>query len=198
MRALVFDLDGTLLQYTREYQDLLETTFRDVSGDVDTAWLDTYRETFFEEFVACNPSPVQRAFDATGAPGDGDRFAERLHGAEVDATELPDHGSEDLERLSEQFPLAILTNGLGDWQRGKIAAHGIGHHVDAIVTSYDVGEHKPGAAPYREVEQRIEADRFAMIGDSDDDIEGAQAVGWDTLRYEGGRLGDVPAELSRE
>jgi len=198
MRALVFDLDGTLLQYTREYGDLLRTTFQEVSGDVDTAWLETYNEAFFEEFGACNPGPVQRAFEETGAPGDAGRFAERLHEAEVHATELPDSALEDLERLSEQFPLAILTNGLPDWQRGKIDAHGIGQYADAVVTSYEVGEHKPGAAPYREVEQRLDADRFGMIGDSDDDIEGAQAAGWDSLRYGGGRLRDVPAELSRE
>jgi len=196
MRALVFDLDGTLLQYTREYEELLGSTFQEVSGDIDPVWLETYSEVFFEEFVACNPDPVERAFEATEAPGDSDRFADLRHETEVDATELPDSALEDLERLSWKFGLAILTNGLPDWQRGKVATHGIGQHVDTVVASYDVGEHKPGAAPYREVEQRLDADRFAMIGDSDDDIEGGRAVGWDTLRYEGGRLRDVPAELS--
>jgi len=97
MRALVFDLDGTLLQYTAAYRDLLATTFETVSGRVEDAWLDSYEDAFFEE-----------------------------------------------------------------------------------------------------VEQRLGADRYAMIGDSDDDVDGAAAAGWASVRYEVGRLAELPAVLGWE
>ena len=195
MRALVFDLDGTLLQYSRDYEDLITASFEDVCGSVQEPWLETYNETFFEEFAARNADPVERAFESTGAPGDADEFAQRLHDAEIAATVSPTEAHADLERLGEEFALAVLTNGLPDWQRGKLAASDLDSYFDAVVTSFDVGAHKPDPEPFREVERRIDADGYAMIGDSDDDVDGAEAAGWESLRYDGGRLGDVPAAL---
>jgi len=195
MRALVFDLDGTLLQYTRDYEDLLADVFDDVSGRVEDFWLETYNETFFEEFLACNPRPVQRAFDRTGAPGNPEQFADCLHGVEVQATEPPTTAVQDLDQLGDSFQLAVLTNGLPEWQRGKLAAQSLLDPFETVVTSYEVGSHKPDPAPFREVERRLDADAYAMIGDSDDDIDGAENAGWDALRYEGGRLSDVPEAL---
>ena len=179
MRALVFDLDGTLLQYSRDYEDLITASFEDVCGSVQEPWLETYNETFFEEFAACN----------------ADEFSQRLHDAEIAATVSPTEAHADLERLGEEFALAVLTNGLPDWQRGKLAASDLDSYFDAVVTSFDVGAHKPDPEPFREVERRIDADGYAMIGDSDDDVDGAEAAGWESLRYDGGRLGDVPAAL---
>ncbi|PSP45986.1 hypothetical protein BRC69_04640, partial [Halobacteriales archaeon QH_6_66_25] len=126
-------------------------------------------------------------------PAYADKFAQRLHDAEIAATVSPTEAHADLERLGEEFALAVLTNGLPDWQRGKLAASDLDSYFNAVVTSFDVGAHKPDPEPFREVERRIDADGYAMIGDSDDDVDGAEAAGWESLRYDGGRLGDVPA-----
>jgi hypothetical protein len=37
-----------------------------------------------------------------------------------------------------------------------------------------------------------------MIGDSDSDTEGAESVGWQTVRYAGQRFQTVPERLSWE
>jgi len=195
MRALVFDLDGTLLQYQRAYDVLLAATFEEGCGCVDQVHLDSYSESFFEEFSACNDRPVERAFDRTGVSGDPEEFADRLLAAEIAATEPPAGAQSDLERLGDTFTLGVLTNGLPEWQRGKLAAHSLLDPFETVVTSYEVGAHKPDPAPFREVERRLDADAYAMIGDSDDDIDGAENAGWDALRYEGGRLSDVPEAL---
>ena len=37
MRAIFFDLDDTLLRFTRPYEDLLADAFRDVHGEVEAS-----------------------------------------------------------------------------------------------------------------------------------------------------------------
>lgn len=34
-----------------------------------------------------------------------------------------------------------------------------------------------------------------MVGDSDDDVEGATEAGWDAYRYEGEGFGELPGAL---
>jgi putative hydrolase of the HAD superfamily len=198
MQALVFDLDGTLLQYTREYREVLTGSFEAVCGDVEESWIETYTEAFLEEFGECNPEPARRAFERTAAPANPQRFAEQLHQAEVDATRSAPRAHEDLDDLGEAFSLAVLTNGPTDWQLGKLDAHGLTDPFDAIVTSYEVGAHKPDTEPFAAVERRLDADAYAMIGDSDSDVEGARAAGWRAHQYDGGRLAAAPAAVSWE
>ncbi len=192
MKAIIFDLDGTLVEFTREYRELLATTFETVTGDVREAWIDTYNEAFFERFRACDPDPVRRAFDAVEAVDDAERLAETLHEREVSLSEPPMSVHADLERLGNAHQLGVLTNGVREWQLGKLRAHDLDSHFDTIVASYDVGAHKPDTAPFRLVEERLPADEYAMIGDSDADIEGARAAGWGTYRYDGTGFGALP------
>lgn len=195
-RALYFDLDGTLLQSTRDYGDLLAAAFRRVEGESRDEWLEAYDEAFFERFSACQPEPSRWAFATVSDRPDA--LAETLHELEVAATELPAGTREDLAALGERYRLGVLSNGMPEWQRGKLRAHDLEAAFDAVVTSYDAGAHKPDAAPFALAERELPADAYAMVGDSDADVEGAEGHGWAAVRYEGGRFRDVPAELGWE
>lgn len=196
MQALVFDLDGTVLQYTREYREILTGSFESVCGDVEPSWIESYTEAFLDAFSECTPEPARRAFERTGAPGEPVVLAERLHSAEIDATRSPPHAHDDLADLQAEFALAVLTNGPTGWQRRKLDAHGLTDYFDAIVTSYEVGAHKPDTEPFAAVERRLEADAYAMIGDSDSDIEGATAAGWRAHQYGGERLSEAAEAIA--
>jgi putative hydrolase of the HAD superfamily len=198
MRALIFDLDGTLLHSDRSYGSVLETAFESVCGRVEDRWLETYDDAFRDAFAVQEPDPARIAFEATDAPGDPEAFAKRLHEAEIAVGTLPEHARSDLDELADRFPLGVLTNGPDEWQRAKLDAHDLTVVFDAVVTSYGAGAHKPDPAPYRAVESKLSADAYAMIGDSDSDIEGAQRVGWHSVRYAGQRFETVPARLSWE
>lgn len=89
----------------------------------------------------------------------------------------------------------MLTNGLGDWQRAKLAAHDLEQRFDAVVVSCEVGARRPAAAPFHELEGRLGAEEYAMVGDSDSAIEGATGVGWTARRYRGGGFADLPDAL---
>jgi putative hydrolase of the HAD superfamily len=195
VRAIYFDLDGTLLHLARPYRDVLAGAFEAVAGEVREGWLDAYDEAFLDLFRACEPSPVRRAFAAVDCGGDPDALVAALRDREVEACRPPGNAGADLARLAETHRLGVLTNGVPEWQRRKLRENGLAGHFDAVVASYDVGAHKPDAAPFRAAEDRLPADAYAMVGDADADVDGARAAGWTAHRYDGGGFGDLPGAI---
>lgn len=198
MRAIFFDLDGTLLHMNRGYGDVLGDAFRAVEGEVREGWLETYDEAFWDAFTDCDPEPYRRAFASVDGVADPDALVEELRSQEVTACEPPPDAAADLARLAGDFELGVLTNGVPAWQRRKLEATGLDEYFGVVVTSYDAGAHKPDPEPFRLAEERLPADDYAMVGDDEADIEGAERVGWTPYRYEEGGFGDLPEALDWE
>ncbi|GAA0680219.1 HAD family hydrolase [Natronoarchaeum mannanilyticum] len=191
-RAIVFDLDGTLLHFTRDYGGVLRDAVTDVVGEVPEGALEAYDREFYDRFERCEPDPIYEAFaelDLDAAPGE---LRAALREREVEMCQPHDEAAADLERLGREFRIGVLTNGVTEWQRHKLEAYGLDEHVDAFVASYEVGAHKPDAAPFRYAEERLPADEYAMVGDDDADVDGALAAGWAAHRYDGDGFGDLP------
>jgi putative hydrolase of the HAD superfamily len=196
MRAIFFDCDGTLLHLTREYDAVLADAFRDVAGECQAEWGDTYNETFFDLFLDCEPDPYRRAFDATDCNADSNALASALRERETEMCQPPEGVETDLARLAEEYELGVLTNGLPEWQRHKLRAHGLTDYFDVIVTSYEAGAHKPETDPFELAEERASATTFVMVGDDDADVDGAVNADWAGVRrYDGSGFGDLPASL---
>jgi putative hydrolase of the HAD superfamily len=195
VKAIVFDLDGTLLHFTREYRAVQTDALRDVCGEVRDDWLATLDERFFDLLDAHEPDPVRRAFAALDGVSDdeADRLVERLRHHETAMCEPPVGAAADLARLREDHLLGVLTNGVPDWQRGKLRASGLAEYFDAVLVSYEVGAHKPDPTVFDAFERRLPADAYAMVGDDPKaDLGGAAAAGWATHRYGGQGFGDLP------
>jgi|AntRauTorcE11898_2_1112593.scaffolds.fasta_scaffold26802_3 putative hydrolase of the HAD superfamily len=187
--AIYFDLDETLLRFERSYGEILTEVFETELGHVSEGMLGTYDETFFAAFDALEPDPVRTGMDAVlteaGIDGDPDALAEALLTVEKDATTVPDGTHESLEALGESNRLAVITNGVGDWQQAKLAHHDLLDYFETVVTSYDVGAHKPDSAPFEEAKRRVEAAEYVMVGDDDEaDVEGGRAAGFVPVRIE--------------
>jgi putative hydrolase of the HAD superfamily len=89
-----------------------------------------------------------------------------------------------LDDLSRLFPLALLTNGVPDLQREKIAATGIAKYFTEIIISGEVGYGKPDRRIYQLALSRLEAkpEYTWNIGDSlERDILGAKPLGVRTV-----------------
>jgi len=198
MRAIVFDLDGTLCQFTRDYRDIVAEAFETAVGAVRAEWIDAYDEAFSDLFADCEPDVYRRAFAGVDGDLDTERCVEALREAEIAACRPPPGATADLQRLGERHHLAVLTNGVPEWQRAKLDAYDLTPRFDAVVAFYEVGTHKPGVAPFRAVERRLPADAYAMVGDDDADVEGAQAAGWTAHRYDGDGFGALPDALDWE
>ncbi|MXR22327.1 HAD family hydrolase [Halobacterium bonnevillei] len=204
MRAIWFDLDGTLLHMERDIGDAIAAAFEDVAGDAPDAWVSAYNEGFLERFPDCEPEPYRHgaryATETTDFDGGVEELRDALLRAEVESLAPTPDAADVLGTLadSEHYRVGVLTNGHPEWQREKLAAHGLDQYVDAVVASYEVGHHKPHPAPFERAADRLEAGAYGMVGDSDADVDGAANVGWAATRYEGGTLGDVPAALGWE
>jgi putative hydrolase of the HAD superfamily len=95
----------------------------------------------------------------------------------------------------EGHRVGVVTNGHPEWQREKLATSGLDRYVDAVVTSYEAGHHKPHPAPFERAADHLAADEYAMVGDSGADVGGAAAPGWATARDGGESLGDAADRL---
>jgi len=85
-----------------------------------------------------------------------------------------------LERLKQDYRLALLTNGASDLQREKIAGAGIGAYFEEILVAGDIGIAKPHPRLFETMLARlsVKPEEAVMLGDSQSkDIQGAQAVG---------------------
>ncbi|WP_224448466.1 HAD family hydrolase [Haloprofundus salilacus] len=198
MRAIFFDLDGTLLHFTRDYREVLRDAFADAAGEVPDGAVERYDETFYEAFERCEPDPVRRAFASCETTAEADALVDALLESEIATCRPPERAHEDLSRLAEEYALGVLTNGVPKWQRAKLRAHGLDDYFDVFVASYEAGAHKPDVAPFRLAEVRLPAEEYAMVGDADADIDGASAVGWVPHRYDDEGFGDLPAVLEWE
>ena len=194
-RAIVFDLDGTLLELQGVYDEILTATFRTVESEVRPAWVEQYTERFHELFSACELNPVRGAFASIDVRAEPDCLADELREREAAAYRPPDGTYEALERLGRAYAVGVLTNGMPDWQEFKLHTHDLDQYVETVVSSYEAGAHKPDPAPYLLAERRLPASEYAMVGDSADDVEGARQVGWTAYRYTGGGFGDLPDAL---
>jgi putative hydrolase of the HAD superfamily len=188
--AIFFDLDGTLVQLSRPYSAVTAATITEHLGDSSPELVETYMDAFAEAFRALDPAPFRAGMEAVLAAADatGDADPEAMvatqRAAEFDALTVDPAVPDSLDSLGEDADLGVLTNGVDDWQREKLAHVGLADQFDAVVTSYEAGAHKPDAAIFDLAEERLPADDHAMVGDSDEDVEGAREAGWVPVRYE--------------
>jgi putative hydrolase of the HAD superfamily len=202
-QAAYFDLDGTLVHLDRPYEDVVLAALGEHLDAADPALADAYSEAFFAAFRAQEADPfgtgmaaVLEAVDGDAPDADPAAMTDSLREAEYRAATVPDGAAEALASLGEDVAVGVLTNGLRDWQVGKLERVGLAGHVDAVVASYEAGAHKPDPAPFELAEERLPAAEYAMVGDTDGDVEGARAAGWVPIRYDPGEGPSFWATLS--
>lgn len=192
--AVCFDLDGTLVQYERGFDAILGSVFESELGTATEAMTEAYEESFFTAFESLDAEPYHAGMRAAlGAEGidasdaEVDDLVAALRDAEFAATTVPDPARDCLAELGadEATTVVICSDGVGDWQRAKIAHHDLGAAVDEAVISYEVGGHKESGAPYDAVRERVDAEEYVMVGDSyESDVTAAREAGFSPIHYE--------------
>lgn len=195
--TLLFDLDHTLFDFDASeeaaFSKALSTAgisdpdgFSDTFAAINSAlWADV-------EQGQLSPNEVrvlrfQQLVDKTGITADpiplAADYATRL-GAEGD---LFPGAREVLDRLAKTCTLAMVSNGIGQVQRDKIARLDLDRYFASIVISGEVGTSKPGAEIFDlafEQLGRPKKETAVMIGDSlSSDIRGGTEYGIDTMLY---------------
>lgn len=202
--AVLFDLDDTLYPYdpcneagTRAAFE----TYRDRGGDLDADAFEarrararraTKREVpatasshsrhiYYTRLVADLPGP----FDADLARALGDAYWD-AYLAEMAAF---DDALDTLATLREaNVDVAVVTNLTTRVQLRKLAELGADAHLDAFVTSEEVGREKPAAPVFTAALARLDRapSEALVVGNSPvNDIEGGNALGMETALFNG-------------
>lgn len=208
IRALLFDLDDTLLETHYSHQEAMCLACERAAAQhpnwtverLEEVFVATYREleARIERGELSFPSQVPfriRSWEDTLrrcglSPDLGEELAHLYLEERRKRYRLYDDVPSALDALSAEYRLVLVTNGLSDLQREKVAKVGLERWFDRIVVSEEVQSWKPDSRIFRHALELagVGSEEAVMIGDNlERDIAGAQAVGMCSVwvrRYE--------------
>jgi len=212
-RWLLFDADGTLFDYDRAERAALEQALAKIGVSFEPGHLATYRRInqalwLGVEKGETTPGGVKvRRFEllleairsAYSPAALSTSYLECL----ANCSELVADAEVVLRALHRKSQIAILTNGLKEVQRGRLARSVIRHHVSDLIISEEIGAAKPARAFFDAAFARLghpSKREVLMIGDGwASDIQGALQYGIDACWYNPGRkLRPATNEITRE
>ena len=194
---LLFDADGTLFDYDRAEEKALEGTFQDFqlffTGDHAGSyqkinhqiWLDF--ENGLITAAELRVARFERLFAAISIQADALHFSQRYLQNLAMASDLIDGAEETIRRLKGHYHLGLITNGLKDVQRPRLACSAIAGYFDAVAISEELGAAKPDPLYFDLVFEMIgqpARKSVLVIGDSlSSDIQGGTNYGLDTCWF---------------
>jgi phosphoglycolate phosphatase len=179
MRAVILDLDGTLIDTAAEIAEAMDRT-------LDELGLPRVPAAEVRDMIGRGvPKLVERAFDRLGVNGvDLGRAIERFeaHYAQTVATTAPLFPGvlEGLQRMEEAgLKLAVVTNKPRFFTEQLLERAGIARFFTAVGAGDDGIRKKPHGDMLQAAcrVMKTEPRETLMLGDSDNDIEAARAAG---------------------
>jgi HAD superfamily hydrolase (TIGR01549 family) len=199
IRAICFDLDGTLLdgsgfrqtiarscsEIASRWPGLAPDRLLRANGEVWAAyWPQVEGMWTLGVFDGATVSleAWHRTLRACGVDNEEiGRFALETHSRHaLEAHCLYDDAREVVGQLTGRLPLALITNGAADTQREKLKALAIESYFDSVVVSGEHGVAKPDAAIFRHALDAlgVAPDEALHVGDSlEADVAGALNAG---------------------
>jgi putative hydrolase of the HAD superfamily len=208
VRAVLFDLDGTLMDH-----DAARDAASAILLSGDPALGDEWRRLeslHYEEYAAGRCSfqeqrrrRVRGIHAAMGRAEPADVFCDAWFAGYLDGYRAGWAAFDDvlpaLAALAQALPdaaLGIVTNGEEEPQRAKLAAIGLADRFPVVIASGEVGFAKPDPAIFALACERlgVEPSAAAHVGDRLDlDASGAAAAGLHGIWLDRGRIGTSPA-----
>jgi 2-haloacid dehalogenase len=197
-RWLLFDLDGTLLDYHAAEAAALRATLEDAGLPAHDAVVADYRRinaAYWAAFERGETTPARirldrwrRLLDRHGQdPAAAADVAERYVVNLARGAQLVEGATDLLAGLAATHRLAYITNGFSDVQRPRLAAAGLARHTDVVVVSDEVGAAKPDPAIFDVAFERMggpDRGEVLLVGDSlTSDVAGGVAYGIDTCWF---------------
>ncbi|MBE9566493.1 MAG: HAD family hydrolase [Proteobacteria bacterium] len=204
IRAVLFDLDDTLIDDTGSFRQAVAATAEEIAREHEGLSAAPLAEAYIKE-----SNEVWTSFDveqSAGRPEASDtgealrheswRRALRACGVEEEdlvpravvvyarwreqTVEFLPGAEEMLARLRGLVKTAVVTNGAADVQRWKLRQFGLEESADYCIVSEEFGRNKPDPSIFLHVAEElgVPAEHCLMVGDSlKADIAGAKAAG---------------------
>lgn len=202
-RLFLFDLDDTLLDFRASEQLSFERTLRalGLDGDIDSLfqhyqavnlmlWRSFEAGTVSKDFLKVER--FRQTFAAGGLDLDP-QAASSLYLESLPQTVVLVEGARELcATLAGIGELGIITNGVDQIQKRRIASSGLGPCISFVATSEACGHAKPDSRFFdyaARMARVFERDATVIVGDRlDADILGANRFGIDSCWFNPGRL----------
>jgi len=185
--AVLFDLDGTLVEYDRSPGELLDVAF-EAAGIEPFFGVEAYIERFDDHLGPGVSIADGRAncfaeiAERRGRDPEVGRRVAAAYAAERDQSRvsaLPG-AVEALDALAEDYALGVVTNGPPEMQTTKLSAAGLADRFETVVFAGHDAPAKPDPEPFAVAldELGVAAGRAVHVGNSlSSDVAGARAAG---------------------
>lgn len=206
-KAIIFDLDNTLLNYSQSELQCMRQTIQahrllgeeQDEGIWEKFW-NAYLQSNYAHWMSfVNKEGRHRSIEDVLIQSFRDTLKETVQQDEQHSllaqtywdyfcnTCIYEEGAREvLHAVSGNYQLGIVSNGIGAAQRKRLAAGEIDHLFDSIVVSDEVGVRKPHKEIFEFALQqlKVNSSEVLFIGDSlHDDYAGAQNSGVDFCYY---------------
>ena len=185
IEAVLFDLDGTLVEYERPSSEVLDAAFE--RAGVDPFFeIGAYYEQYFEQLAGDHDDLREHCFEVIAADrGRDPEVGRRVAAAYAkerspDAVRLLDGAQEAIERFAADHAIGLVTNGPPYHQRPKIDATGFADAFESVVYAGHDTAPKPDPEPFERAlgDLGVTSDRAVYVGNSlAADVAGAAAAG---------------------
>jgi YjjG family noncanonical pyrimidine nucleotidase len=200
-RAIIFDLDNTLLDYDKCELDAMQRTCRDhgLFLDQPEAW-----ESFWHDYRSCsykywtdfvnggNTKSIHEVLrfafrDALASPDiEHSRLGEAYWAYFCHVIHWENGAEQLLSDIHSRYDLGMITNGISESQRKRLLAGGIHDRFRSIIISDEVGFRKPQREIFELALLELDAKphEVLFVGDSiEADYQGALRAGVDFCYY---------------
>jgi HAD superfamily hydrolase (TIGR01509 family) len=174
--AVVFDLDGLLLETEQIWDEVRETLARerggrwseqaqrDMMGMSSTEW-----SRYMHDVVGLRESPAEI----------NEEVVRRMAARYRESLPLLPGAAEAVERLADRWPLGLASSSNRELIDLVLELSGLARHFRATVSSEEVGRGKPAPDVYLEVIRRLGArpENTTAVEDSEAGIRSAKAAG---------------------
>jgi len=180
--AVVFDMDGVLIQSEEVWDEVREAYVRERGGRYDT-------EVQRAMMGMSSTEWSQYLHDTAGVPDDPESInadvVRRMLAAYRDHLPLIDGAEAAVRRLAAHYPLGLASSSNRPLIEAALAAAGLTSCFRVTVSSEEVGQGKPAPDVYLEAARRLDVDPHACVAieDSHGGIRSAKAAGMRVIAF---------------
>lgn len=204
---LLFDADDTLFDFPRAEANALRWTLESLGLPASPDYFEIYARcnlAVWKEFerglltsLELRAKRFRLFFDEVGITADPETVSPLYLRNLALGTDLLPHAEEVIRFLRPRFHLGLVTNGLADVQRPRLARSALADCFEAVFISEEIGAAKPARAYFDAVFKAIgnpPKSEVLILGDSlTSDMRGGIDYGIDTCWYNpDGKTTDLP------